>query len=229
MSEIGREGHRERMRDAYLRGNMDNAPDHNLLELFLSIIIPRKDVKQLSYDLINHFGSLEAVFAASPYELMTVKGIGESTAVALSLVDRFVTKININKNNSITRFKSVEDSINYCINLLKNEKSEKVYVITMTGILSVINCYKVGEGNVLSANVDIKSIITQSIKDNAAYVLITHNHPGGSPHPSGEDANFTVRLKETLDTINVRLFDHIIVSGNEAISLKHSSDYLLNI
>lgn len=229
LAEIGREGHRERMRQAYLCGDMENAPAHNLLELFLSIIIPRKDVKQLSYDLINKFGSLEAVFSASPYELMTVKGIGESTAIALSLVDKFYTKINVDKNNSIHRFKSMDECYDFCRNLLKNEKNEKVYIITLTSLLSVINCYKVGEGSVLSSNVDMKSILTYTIKDNAAYVLITHNHPNGSPHPSGEDASFTVKLKDMLETINVKLFDHIIVSGEDAISLKHSSDYRLNL
>lgn len=229
MAEIGREGHRERMRQAYLCGDMENAPAHNLLELFLSIIIPRKDVKQLSYDLINKFGSLEAVFSASPYELMTVKGIGESSAIALSLVDKFYTKINVDKNNSIHRFKSMDECYDFCRNLLKNEKNEKVYIITLTSLLSVISCYKVGEGSVLSSNVDMKSILTYTIKDNAAYVLITHNHPNGSPHPSGEDASFTVKLKDMLETINVKLFDHIIVSGDDAISLKHSSDYRLNL
>lgn len=229
MAEIGREGHRERMRQAYLCGDMENAPAHNLLELFLSIIIPRKDVKQLSYDLINKFGSLEAVFSASPYELMTVKGIGESTAIALSLVDKFYTKINVDKNNSIHRFKSMDECYDFCRNLLNNEKNEKVYIITLTSLLSVISCYKVGEGSVLSSNVDMKSILTYTIKDNAAYVLITHNHPNGSPHPSGEDASFTVKLKDMLETINVKLFDHIIVSGDDAISLKHSSDYRLNL
>ncbi|MFR1271940.1 MAG: hypothetical protein ACLSCS_05725 [Eubacterium sp.] len=49
---LSRNGHRQRMRRTYLLGGMENAPDHNLLELFLSIIIPQKDVKQLAYDLI---------------------------------------------------------------------------------------------------------------------------------------------------------------------------------
>ena len=228
MSQVGREGHRGRMRDAYLRGNMDNAPEHNLLELFLSIIIPRKDVKQLSYDLINRFGSLEGVLKASPYELMTVNGVGERTAIALSLVNSFNTKINVGKNKNIPRFKSIEECFEFCKNLLDNEKKETVYVVTLNNMFTVINCYKVGEGDVNSSNVDIKSIITYSIKDNASSVLITHNHPGGTAHPSGEDANFTVRLKDMLETINVRLFDHIIVGENDVISLKRSHEYLLN-
>lgn len=57
--EISRDGHRARMRAAYLQGGGDAMPDHQLLELLLSISIPRKDVKPIAYALINRFGSLE--------------------------------------------------------------------------------------------------------------------------------------------------------------------------
>ncbi|MCM1114450.1 MAG: helix-hairpin-helix domain-containing protein, partial [Clostridium sp.] len=85
MPELGRNGHRQRMRNQFLLDRMENAPDHNLLELYLTIAIPQKDVKPLAYALINSFGSLEAVFSASPEELMAIAGVGEVTAVAISL------------------------------------------------------------------------------------------------------------------------------------------------
>ena len=73
MDKLERRGHRQRMRDAYLRGGADSMADHNMLELFLSLVIPQKDVKPLAYDLINTFGSLERVVSASPQRLMEVK------------------------------------------------------------------------------------------------------------------------------------------------------------
>jgi DNA repair protein RadC len=225
LAEIGRDGHRSRMRQAYLSGNMDNAPDHNLLELYLSIIIPRKDVKQLSYDLINHFGSLEAVFEATPQSLMAINGVGESTAVAISLVHEINKKIRVNKNNNIEKIKSLDELFLYCKNLLINETNEVVYIVTLNNSFSVINKYKVGSGTVNSTNVDTKMIISNSIKDNASYVLMTHNHPNGSAHPSGEDINFTVRIKDILETFGIRFFDHIIVGENDLISLRRSKDY----
>lgn len=215
------------MRKAYLNGDMKNAPEHNLLELFLSLVIVRKDVKQLSYDLINTFGSLEGVLNAKPYELMTVNGVGESTAVALSLANQFAKKVTVQRNKDITKFKSVDDCFDYCKNLFCNERNEKVYIVTLTASNTIINCYMVGEGSVNSSAVDMKAIITYVVKDNASSMLITHNHPGGSAHPSGEDASFTVRLKDTLESMSVNLFDHIIVAEDDAISLKHSQEYLL--
>lgn len=226
---IGREGHRARMRDAYLHGDMENAPEHNLLELFLSIIIPRKDVKQLSYDLINHFGSIEGVFKASPFELMSINGVGESTAIALSLIEDFYKKISVDRNKRLKRLTTLDECYEYCKNLLSDHKNEEVYIVTLTNTMTVKNYYKVGEGDACRASVDIKNIISYAIKDKTPYILVTHNHPEGSAHPSGEDINFTVRLKDMLETINVRLLDHIIVGEDEIISLKRSSDYQLNL
>ena len=54
--ESSRDGHRARMRAAYLQGGGDAMPDHQLLELQLSISIPRKDLKPIAYALINRFG-----------------------------------------------------------------------------------------------------------------------------------------------------------------------------
>lgn len=84
--EISRDGHRARMRAAYLQGGGDAMPDHQLLELLLSISIPRKDVKPIAYALINRFGSLEQVFAAGAADLQQVPGVGEQTAVQILLV-----------------------------------------------------------------------------------------------------------------------------------------------
>ena len=229
MQQLGREGHRERMRKSYLQGDMKNAPEHNLLELFLSLVIVRKDVKQLSYDLINTFGSLEGVLNATPHELMTVNGVGESTAIAISLVNQFSKKVAIGKNKNILRLKSLDDCFEYCRNLFMNERNEKVYIITLTANNTILGCYPVGEGSVNSSGVDMKAVITYVVKDNASSVLLTHNHPGGSAHPSGEDASFTVKLKDTLESMNVNLFDHIIISDSDEISLKHSQEYLLNL
>ena len=108
MPELEREGHRSRMRNTYINGGMENAPDHNVLELFLSVIIPRKDVKELSYSLINTFGSLEGVLNADVRDLMQVKGIGESTAVAISLIKDLYKRASLNRNCRIKSFNKID-------------------------------------------------------------------------------------------------------------------------
>ena len=72
----GRDGHRDRIRNAYLNGEYDDAEDTKILELFLSLVVPRKDVKYTVYALFERFEDLEGIFGADIEELVAVNGVG---------------------------------------------------------------------------------------------------------------------------------------------------------
>lgn len=214
-SKLGKEGHRERMRKQYLAGGTDNIPDHNLLELFLSIVIPRRDVKELSYDLINTFGSIEGVINASPNNLMTVKGVGESTAIAISLINKINIRANKSRNSDITRIINLSDAQRYLINELSNETVEKAIQINIKNNGGIINKYIVGEGNACCTNVECGRIINYALRDNCASVIVAHNHPCGVADASLNDLDFTFKIKRMLDDVGIGFMDHFIVAGDE--------------
>lgn len=131
--EISRDGHRARMRAAYLQGGGDAMPDHQLLELLLSISIPRKDVKPIAYALINRFGSLEQVFAAGAADLQQVPGVGEQTAVQILLVRDLNRRIHQNQNKPVKHLTDATQSCAYFSNLLRDKATEQVYLVTLDG------------------------------------------------------------------------------------------------
>ena len=55
------------------------------------------------------------------------------------------------------------------------------------------------------------------MRHNAAAMIVAHNHPSGSPEPSRADETLTLRLKEALNLVDVRLVDHVIV-GEHCVS-----------
>jgi DNA repair protein RadC len=61
-------------------------------------------------------------------------------------------------------------------------------------------------------------VVKACIKHNAASVILTHNHPSGSQNISEEDKRITTKLKQALQTIDVRVLDHIIVAGTATVS-----------
>ena len=63
------DGHRDRLRDGFLKHGLEHMNDINALELLLFYAIPRRDTNELAHRLIEHFGSLDEVFAASEQEL----------------------------------------------------------------------------------------------------------------------------------------------------------------
>lgn len=216
LADLSREGHRQRLREQYLAGSMDNAPDHNLLEVFLSVVIPRRDVKELSYDLINSFGSLEGVLNAEPLDLMNVKGVGESTAVAISSIKKLSDRVIKNRNKSITHIVTLEDARKYFMNELCNETVEKVVQVNTKNNGRIINKYIVGSGTANCSDVDVEHILQNAMRDKSAYVYLAHNHPDGEVYPSAHDIHFTFKLKNLMDATTFKLVDHFIVSGEQS-------------
>ena len=70
------DGHRQRLKDRFLREGIDNFEDHNILELLLFFGIPRRDTNTLAHNLMEKFGTLSGVFEAPFEELCKVKGTG---------------------------------------------------------------------------------------------------------------------------------------------------------
>lgn len=77
-------------------------------------------------------------------------------------------------------------------------------------------------GTIDGAEVHPREVAKYALRVNAAAVIVAHNHPSGEVAPSAADRAVTARLKQALSLIDVRLLDHVIVSGCESLSMaKH--------
>ena len=74
-------------------------------------------------------------------------------------------------------------------------------------------------GTVDGAEVHPREVVKQAILRNAAAVIVAHNHPSGDVEPSEADRAVTIRLKQALALVDVRLLDHVIVGGHQTLSL----------
>ena len=155
---LSRKGHRQRVKDAYLKGSLETMPDHNLLELVLFYAIPQKDVKPLSYTLINHFGSLDKVFNASIEDLMMVDGVKEHTAILLSLFKSVNMRISQNNANEEIKLSSFEKISEFAANMLKDQKVENFLVITVASDDTIINSRIVSKGDVKTTGLKKKQL-----------------------------------------------------------------------
>lgn len=74
-------------------------------------------------------------------------------------------------------------------------------------------------GTLTQTSVYPREVVIQALAHNAASVILTHNHPSGALHPSTADEALTQTLKNVLALVDVRVLDHVIVSGNKATSM----------
>lgn len=211
--------HRLRVRETVRKTGIENMPDHNLLEFLLFYSIPRKDTNELAHRLINTFGSLGRVFDASYEQLLEVEGMGESSALLVSSVPGICRRYIEGKTKGKINLSEPEAAIYYVIKKFYGCKTEVFYMLCLDALGNLINCCKLGEGTPGSVLIDKRNVLATAIRNDADKVIFAHNHPNGIAVPSKEDLTMTGEMNGVLSSVGIRLADHIIVAGDDSLSL----------
>lgn len=219
------EGHRKRVKDRFCNEGLDHFEDQYVLEILLFYCIQRKDTKPIAKALLNHFGTFHQVLDASREELMCVEGIGEQTALFLSLVREVVRYYQINRFKIGEEMETDDDCRRILTEQLSALDKEAVYILCMDAKRKLLACKKVCEGNVNSTNISIRKIMEIALRFNASSVVLAHNHPSGFAMPSPEDIQTTAKISKTLREVDVVLVDHIVVAENDYVSMLQSGYY----
>ena len=213
------DGHRDRLRQSYLEHGLMSMNDINALELLLFYAIPRRDTNETAHRLLDRFGSLDGVFSASAEELQEVEGIGENAAALLTLIPEIMKKSRVSKGREIRQIRSSDDAGAFLLPYFLNERDEVVYLLCLDTKRCVICCAEMGRGVVNSVDTGIRRIVEKALKVRASSVIIAHNHPDGIALPSREDEVFTRALYNALETVGIRLEDHIIAAEDDYTSM----------
>lgn len=213
------DGHRERLRQSFLEHGLKSMNDINALELLLFYAVPRRDTNELAHLLLRRFGSLDGVFSASVEELSEVEGIGTYAASLITLVPEMMKKSRLSKSREIRQIRSSDDAGEYLLPYFMNERDEVVYLLCLDSKRAVICCAEMGRGVVNTVDTSVRRIVEKAIKVKACSVIVAHNHPDGLALPSREDDLFTKCLYNALETVGIRLEDHIIVADEDYISI----------
>ena len=216
------DGHRARMKARFVRCGLDNFDDHSVLELLLFYAVPRRDVNELAHALLDHFGTLDAVFEASFEDMMQVPGAGENVATLLTLVPQVSRRYQLAKRRQQKLLRSSEEAGRYLVPLYLYERAEVVYLLCLDAKGGLISCREVGRGVVNAAEVSVRTIVETALSQKAVSVILSHNHVDAYALPSREDELTTRRVRDALLLVGITLADHIIVCGEDYVSFADS-------
>ena len=215
------DGHRKKMRARFLETGLDAFADHEALELLLYYAIPRKDTNGIAHELMNRYGTLEAVLSAPVEDLMRVEGIGEQAAVLLKLVPKVVQKARLSANKD-TILNSTERAGSFLLERFRGEKNEVIYQLCLDKKGKLLSCRRLNEGGADSSELNLRRLVENALLASASAVILSHNHPSGIALPSTEDYATTERVQEALRMVGVTLVDHIIVADDDFVSMADS-------
>ena len=216
------DGHRARLRETFLEHGLQSMNDINALELLLFYALPRRDTNETAHLLLERFGSLHGVFSAPFEDLREVDGIGDYAAALITLVPEIMKKSRLSRSREIRQIRSSADAGEYLLPYFMNEQDEVVYMLCLDTKRAVICCAEMGRGVVNTVDANIRRMVEKALKVKASSVILAHNHPDGIAIPSREDDIFTKALYNALETVGIRLEDHIIVADEDYISLADS-------
>lgn len=102
--------------------------------------------------------------------------------------------------------------------LLAQEQREVFMVIFLDNQNGVLGHESLFQGTIDGAAVYPREIVKSVLANNAAAVILAHNHPSGEAEPSLADHRITSRIIQALETIDVKVLDHLIVGGTGIVS-----------
>ncbi len=219
-------GHRERVRQRIREQGVESLQDHEVLEWLLFHTIPREDVNALAHRLIYHFGSFHGVLEASYEELITVDGVGKTTATFLSGFLGIGKRYHLSKEKQNTRrLRDLNDIVAYLRVLFATNPQESLHALFLDENMNLIRHAVIAGGEFFQVKVDLRLLAREALNTNASAVVLAHNHPSEFVFPSAQDVTQTAEVATTLDGIQVKLLDHVIVGTNDVFSMKQSNEY----
>ena len=169
-------GHRQRLREKLLEKGPEAFADYELLELLLAQAIPRIDVKPLAKDLLHRFSSFAGVVAATPAELLKVKGMGEAAIASLKTVRAGFAheRQDLSERPVMANWQSLLD---YCRANLAEEKIEQFHLLFLDGRNALIAHERQQTGTVNHAPVYPREVAKCALELGARAIIMVHNHP----------------------------------------------------
>lgn len=194
--------------------------EHELLELLLYYAIPQKDTNELAHLLMQHFHSFHAVLEADYADLLKVNGVGSHTALLLSMILPLFAQYNKSKRGEKINLSTTEDLLIYCNCLLRHEKNENFYAVSLDASYCIRACTLISSGSMKEAKLYPRKIVEAALQHNAVYLVLCHNHTSNNYLPSPNDEESTIALEKIVSALEIKLLDHIIVAGDAAYSMK---------
>lgn len=219
-------GHRKRVRDEIRAVGTLAMSEHHLLEYILFHLIPRKDTKPLSYDLINAYGNLYGVTCAPYGELLKFKDMTENAALFLSVLGEISVRY-LQESGDMNDLRDVEEVMGY-IRKVINPHEEACYLISLSSTNEMQSVETILEGVDNSLNVPVRSIVRRAMDIYARRVIVIHNHPSGTVGASRQDRQHTYRITAALEAVEIEVVDHVIIYEKEAYSVKGDAFYRHN-
>jgi DNA repair protein RadC len=209
----------ERPREKLLDKGPGALSDAELLAILLRTGTRGRSALDLARDALKSFASLRKLIAADRQRFCAERGLGLVRYVELQAaveIARRQLSETLRTGPSLASPRATRDFLSSQLRDLEHEVFCCLYLDKRHRLIQYQELFR---GTIDGASVHPREIVKLALQRNAAAVIIAHNHPSGVAEPSQADELITLRVKDALGLVDIRLLDHIIIGDGASVSL----------
>jgi len=217
----------ERPRERLLAQGAGALTDAELIALCLRTGMRGRSAVDLGRDLVARHGGLAGLLSAGHRDLASIQGMGPAKAAILAAILELarrapsmlphaeqVARLAV-RLFDLTAPGAVRDYLRLTLGSRPREAFLCLFLDAQHRVTGIEELFR---GTLSQTSVYPREVVKAALAANAAAVIFAHNHPSGVAQPSQADELLTRQLKEALALVDVRVLDHFIVAGNQALS-----------
>jgi DNA repair protein RadC len=208
----------ERPREKLLQFGSQTLSDAELLAILINTGIKGQSAIELARNAINQFGSVQALLFAAQPQLLKLPGLGKAKFALLQACTELFKRGLAEKLSQQDSFTSADTASDYLRAQLSQQKREVFAMLMLDSQHQLIAYREMFKGTINSAAVYPRELVKQAMDDNAAAVILAHNHPSGVAEPSQADIQITQRIKQAFALVDVTVLDHFVIGHSCAVS-----------
>lgn len=179
-----------------------------------------ENVVRVAERLLARFGGLPGLMRATPTEYQQVNGVGEVKSIELKAALELGRRAMIATPEERPRVSSPSDAANLLMSEMSYLEQEHLRVIMLDTRNRVLGTPTIYVGSLNTSVVRLAEVFKPAIKENAAAIIVVHNHPSGDPAPSPEDIRVTRELVQAGKLLDIGVLDHLVIGHHRYVSLK---------
>ncbi|WP_027857940.1 RadC family protein [Marinobacterium jannaschii] len=208
----------ERPREKLLLMGPQSLSDAELLAIFLRTGVSGKSAVDLARELLQSFGGLRELLESDRQTFCAGHGLGDAKFTQLQAVlemGRRHLQATLERGGALESPDAVRQ---YLSTRLRHRQREVFACLLLDNRHRVISYEELFFGTIDAASVYPREVVKKALEQNAAALILAHNHPSGVAEPSRADRQITDRLMKALQTVDIRVLDHMVVGDAEVIS-----------
>jgi DNA repair protein RadC len=186
----------------------------------LACLLQTPDALHQAQKLLVQFGGLPGLVNAANAEIVQIKGIGPAQAARIKAALEFGCRLMLTAPEDRYVIRSPGDIAQLLMAEMSNLEQEHFKVLLLDTRNRMIDDVTLYIGSLNASHIRVGEVYRDAIRQNAAAIIVVHNHPSGDPTPSPEDVEVTRQIAAAGSQLDIELLDHVIIARQRFVSLR---------